>query len=175
MPILLPSHDTTNSFNQFRNETNKSMLLQYFTRISGTGTMSYNSAGTTTEGLGRFEFTGTGRWELSSIIPVSEFRGLELKANHFQNSGSATVRMGINCRTAVSSLGDRNCFFTGSSPGATTNIQQYIYLSGGTVNNYVSGTTFGIFYINISANNGTYVIDRPHLDYMAFAQKALYI
>jgi hypothetical protein len=178
MPILLPAHSSDRAYTltNFNNELSKAALLPYFTRVSGTGTMTYNSAAVTTEGKGRFEFSGTGRWELIVQIPVNESKGIGFRGNHIQATGSSTVAMGVNCKDAnLASLGDRNSFFSGAAPAGSTNLQTFIYLAGATADTFISGTRYATFFINITANTGIYSIDRPYVDYLSFAQKALYV
>jgi hypothetical protein len=178
MPILLPAHSSTAAFtlDEFNKELNKAALLPYFTRVSGTGTLTYNSAVASSEGKGRLEFSGIGRWELIVRIPVNESKGIGFRATHQQATGAATVAIGINCKDAnLASLGDRNSFFTGATPAGLTNLQTFVYLAGATVDTYISGTRFATFFINITANTGVYVIDRPYIESLSFAQKALYV
>ena len=120
MPILLPSHTTAVS-EQFNTELNKALLLQYFTRVSGTGVLAYNSAAASTEGVGRFEFTGTGRWELIFNMPINVNKGFSYRASHQQATGAGTVSIGLKCMDSMfAALGDRTGFFSGGAPGVST-------------------------------------------------------
>jgi hypothetical protein len=175
MPILLPAHSTT-TLEDFNNELSKAHQLQYWTKISGTGNMAYNSAGASAEGQGRFEFTGTGIWELKCTIPISEPIGLLGRFNHQQATGAATVSIGTaQYNASMVLLANRNTFFTGAAPAAITNVQAYAYLAGATNDTFISGTRFAIIRINVSANTGIYVIDRPYFERMSYAQRALYV
>ncbi len=175
MPILLPAHNNT-TLEDFNQELNKAHQLQYWTRVSGAGTMSYNPAGVSGDGLGRFEFTGTGIWELKCTVPISGSNGLLGRFSHQQATGAGTVSIGTAQYTAAMALlANRNTFFTGAAPAVLTNVQAYAYLVGATADTFASGTRFAIIRINVSANTGTYTINRPYFERMSYAQRALYV
>lgn len=175
MPILLPSHGT-NTLDDYMKVVDKRLVIQYFNRVSGAGSLSYVGTAST-EGAGRLSFTGgAARWELKAKIPVSELRGLGLNMNHQQVSGTGSVNIGIACYDANEVfLSNRNVFFTGATPVSSTNNQNTVYTAGATTSTFPSGTRFVKFYIDIISNTGVYIIDRPYLNYLSIAQKALYV
>lgn len=176
MPILLPTHNPTlNTLALYSRENDKRRLLNFWSQTSGVGALSYDPSGGT-EGVGRFVITGNGTWTLNFDIPIAEYRGLSCMVAHQQISGSSTVSIGVACKNAAGTLlANRNFVFSGAAPTSATSITNYIFGAGSTAITYPSGTRLATLYISVSSNTGTYTFDRPYLDFMSIAQRALYV
>lgn len=176
MPILLPTHNPSkNNMTAFSQENDKRRLLNYWTQTSGVGTLAYNSTDGT-EGVGRFTVTGNGTWVLNFDIPIAEYRGLACMISHQQLSGSSTVFLGVACKTSAGALLSNRFFVNAvAAPTTATSITNYIINAGLATNNYPSGTRLATFILTVQSNTGTYSFDRPYLDFMSIAQRALYV
>lgn len=173
MPIILASHGP-HSLEDYSNILSKALAVQYWEKISGTGELTYSSTAMT-DGEGRFEFSGTGLWELRVEVPINQYRGICCQLNHLQASGAGNVNIGVECLDVNKlSLGTRD-FYSGATPVSIANVQSYMYLDGGTSNNFISGTRYLKIRISINSNTGVYAIDRPYYNYMETSQRALYI
>jgi hypothetical protein len=167
MPILLPYHENF-SIEDHHKWLGTTYLSKYWTRISGTGTATFNVLGIT--------FTGVSTWVINTLVPVEVNQGFFANFTHQQTAGAATVAVSAECfNSSKASLGIRNCFFTGTAPTTATNVQAFITGPGSAASNYIAETYFIKIRVTISANTGTYTLQRPYFDYMDYAQRALYV
>lgn len=175
MSKLLPKHGV-NTIPDFANVVNKKYLAYYFKQVSGAGSLTYNPSATYEDGSGRFEVTGIGRWEAYVEMPVSSERGLGAMMWHSSLTGTATVAIGAACYDASHVLlGNRPFLFTGTAPTISTMLQKIIVKAGAANDTYVANTRFVKFYIDVTANTGTYIVDRPVIEYASRAQMAIYL
>ena len=167
MPILLPSHENF-SIEDHHKWLGTAHLSKYWTKVSGAGTATFDVTGIT--------FSGISTWMINTFIPVEVNQGFFANFTHQQTAGAGTVAIGVECYdTAKTLLGTRNAFFSGTSPVSATNVQAFITASGAAATNYIAGTYFIKIKVTVSANTGTYVLQRPYFDYMDYAQRALYV
>ena len=167
MPILLPYHENF-SIEDHHKWLGTTHLSKFWTKISGAGTVSFNTTGLT--------FTGVSTWVIDTFIPVTVNQGFFANFIHQQTAGAGTVAISVECyNSAKALLGTRNCFFSGTAPVSSTNVQAFITSSGAAATNYISGTLFIKIKVTVSANTGTYVLTRPYFDYMDYAQRSLYV
>ena len=75
----------------------KDLFTSKWERKDGEGTFSYNQAGESKIGRGRYEIVGTGEWEFNRFLAVSSIRGVTQRAFVGATQNGATVSIGINC------------------------------------------------------------------------------
>ena len=168
MPILLPIHENF-SLEDYTKRLGTTHLSKFWVKDSGAGTATFSNAG--------MSFTGVGTWSINTFIPVDVNQGLHANFAHQQTAGAATVAISVDCYNASKVLlGNRICFFgSAASPASLTNVQSFITGSGAAATNYIAGTQYVKIKVAVTANTGTYVLNRPLFGYMPYAQRALYV
>lgn len=78
--------------------SNKSQIM--FTKISGTGSLSYDSSAPSSIGTGAFSVTGNGIWEIDRIVPIAPSQGIGGYADVRNTVGTSTVSFGATFLSA---------------------------------------------------------------------------
>lgn len=159
--------------------TDKSASLKYWERVSGTGTMSYESSDSVI-GAGCWSVTGTGVWAVNFSIPCNPTLGMGGLAYVKQASGAATISIGFR---AYDSSGSEIAFnasaqnFLANAVAASASWTQYRSHElgeGAGASQLPSGTRFVRARFEVSANTGTTRLDHLLLMPLGFSAYSLY-
>lgn len=163
------------------NYADKASGLPFFQLISGTGSVSYNSAATSRIGTGAYEFTGTGVWVLNTFYAVNPDVGIGAVANYAITTGSGTLSLGFRgfdaSQSVIAHVATQNNFLlnAGAVSSATyTYAQAMCVKEGAAVGNFPTSTRWLQPRIEIAANPSTIRLDSFLIYPLRFATMALY-
>lgn len=143
------------------NYNNKASGVGLFSRISGTGTLSYDPSESTT-GVGCFAITGNGTWVINNLYAASPSTGLGGK---IIVKGTATFNVGCQFYTSsgtyiTPTLPVQNSFIMSGNSIASFIIHEGNTKYEGTVANTMpAGTKLAQPFITITGNAGTVKFD----------------
>lgn len=176
------------------NWAHKEAGMSFWNRLSGTGTLSYDTSNISAMGYGSFAITGTGVWELNttglsggtlpetirSHYPVSPLQGMGGVAQFRVNGGTGSLRFGTNFYTRdlvalTPAAGQDWWLFNTTTTSTTFAYAQNICRTEGTaVGTLPTNTRFIRAKIEIVTNPGTIWIDNFTVYPLTFATMALY-
>lgn len=165
----------------------------FWNRLSGTGTLSYDTSNISAIGYGSFAITGTGVWELNttgsavalaeilrSHYPASPLQGVGGFAQFRVNGGTGSIRIGTNFfsrdLTSLSPAAGQDWWIFNTTTTSTTfAFAQNICRGEGTsVGQFPTNTRFIRAKIEVVTNPGTIWVDNFTLYPLTFATMALY-
>lgn len=159
--------------------SDKASSLLYWERVSGTGTMSYESSDSVI-GTGCWQVSGTGVWAVNFSIPCNPTLGMGGVAYVRQATGTGTFSLGYR---TYNSSGTEIVFSTANnflanavaSAASWTQYRSHEIGEGTGANQIPSGTRFVRARFDVSANTGTIRLDHLLIMPLGFAGYSLYI
>lgn len=144
------------------NRNEKEGSVGHFTRVSGTGTLSYDST-ESVSGTGCFKISGNGTWVINSLHSISSGSGL---SGRIVLKGIANISVGCRFYDSAKnlitpSIVAQSAFVMNNITG-TSNFVPYkgnTKFEGTVANTMPSGSRFAQAYITISGNSGTVKFD----------------
>ena len=163
------------------NWSKKGLFVDKWTRVSGTGTLTYNQFGASKIGKGRYEISETGIFEYNRFVPVSDTRGATAKIYFGANNLATTVNVGIRCY-------DENQVYLGTNGGfvanAVTPVSTNVYSfykstafgeSASSIRSLKPNTRYVKFYIELISNGGICFFDESELTTFELDERYLQI
>lgn len=160
--------------------SDKASSLFLWERVSGTGTMSYESSDSVI-GTGCWQVSGTGVWATNFSIPCNPTLGMGGLAYVKQATGAATISIGYRAYnssgTEIAFSASAQNFLTNASAASAswTQYRSHEIGEGASAAQLPSGTRFVRARFEVSANTGTTRLDHFLLMPLGFAGYALYI
>jgi hypothetical protein len=192
---------TTNPFTLTPiNWANKQASLNFWRRVSGSGTLSFDSSSTTAMGFGTYSITGTGIWEatidtinvsdgsLSNVharshFPASPTQGIGGIAQVRVNGGTGTIRIG--CRfydkdlNYITPAANQEYWLLNSTTFTATTFANGYFQNlcrdeGSSVSQFPANARFVRAVIAVDVNPGTVWFDNFSLFSLNFARYSLF-
>jgi len=182
------------------NWANKQACVNFWRRVSGSGTLSFDSSSTSAMGFGTYSITGTGIWEatvdtlnvsdgsLSNVharshFPASPTQGIGGVVQTRVNGGTGTIRVG--CRfydkdlNYITPAANQEYWLLNSTTFTATTFadgysQNLCRNEGGSVNQFPANARFVRAVIAVDVNPGTVWFDNFSLYSLNFARYALF-
>jgi len=131
--------------------------LSKWTRLSGTGTMTYEGSADTGMGYGRFAFDGDCLYVYDDFIPVMPFTGVGGYGRYKKAVGTAVLSLGGRCYDGNKNdlVTNKNFVVSGGSVTTSWKLSQgRAKNEGGTHSNLATGTRFIKPYLAVASYSG---------------------
>lgn len=156
--------------------TNKPSLLDKWKKISGAGTLSFNSGGDSRYGgPGNWQISGVGAWVFEDYMPVSPSVGVGGYI-HMNSTDTDNISVGFEAYNEnLALIGERNFVVSNINvPTSWSYYQDIAVLEGSGTKQFPPGTRFIRLIVRSNSNSGLVFFDGVQIHPMNFATISLY-